>query len=870
MVVSCSKNHQTSLGEDNDENDNDPNHPQDEDNNNNNSTAAHDEMPALLDNEDSSAGGYSSGVIGDDTSDASTVSSNASVISESSDSVSQKSDQDSLSPPLEEVKIAKEVINETTDSVAQTRDQQESSPPPSPPLPDDTNGDIIAGDIIALNAVNIIDEEDGVEVVVDIDLSHHDSFVSESSESVSQKSDQESQTTQEENIINGDIAIALDAVHIIDREDSDQDADEDADDDISCNDSFVSESSESVSQKSDQESQPRELENIMNGDIAIALDAVNIDKEDSDEFVDDNISFTGSLISEITINDNFAQKIDQESQPPSTEEDNIMNGDIGLDAVKEDSDEESSHDSFVQFRKRRSSILTTPIDLDIKVPLPIDGMNANASDFVEMTSPVETVQEKESPARANSGGGFERRAPPARTKSGEGFAEPGRRRPPPRTKSGEGLGLGLGLGLGAGATDFAVTTSPGETIQKTGHEKEEFSGATMRKTVHQKDAALDRNKLRRAASSDMLGAMQRATRQEVPSRPRPGGHARRAPARSKSGDGFGIEIGGEGEQAAPRRRPPPRTKSGEGFQLGGEGGGFERRPPPRTKSGEGFDLPPVSATGRPARRTHVAKTKSGDESGSPPLQLGSAPLSGRRKSIQEGVDFQVPLRTDDDDNDMAGLIISAGGKSAQEGGDFKVPLRTNDNNGMAGFMMSPGGRTNKQKDAALDRNKLRRAASSDMLGAMQRATRQEAPSNPRPGGHARRAPARSKSGDGFGIEIGGEGGGEQQQTPSRRRPPPRTKSGEGFGIGGEVGGGEQQQQAPSRRRPPPRTKSGEGFGIGGEGGGGGEKDPPRRRPPPRTKSGEGFGLGGEGGGEQDPPRRRPPPRTKSGEGFAPV
>ena len=75
----------------------------------------------------------------------------------------------------------------------------------------------------------------------------------------------------------------------------------------------------------------------------------------------------------------------------------------------------------------------------------------------------------------------------------------------------------------------------------------------------------------------------------------------------------------------------------------------------------------------------------------------------------------------------------------------------------------------------------------------------------------RRAPARTKSGEGMTNST-------HSAASGRRRPPPRTKSGEG------IVKNDESNVSNHRRRPPPRTKSGNADGI-------------CRRPPPRTKSG---------------------------------
>jgi hypothetical protein len=322
-----------------------------------------------------------------------------------------------------------------------------------------------------------------------------------------------------------------------------------------------------------------------------------------------------------------------------------------------------------------------------------------------------------------------------------------------------------------------------------------------RRSSVQKDEALDRNSMRRQASSEMLQAMQTAAKsaseeeakaneeeakanEEAEFRRRPpprtksgdgmdsggGGPRRRPPPRSKSGDGFAVEPA---DSAEGRRRPPPRTKSGAGFPAENDAGP-RRRPPPRTKSGDGF-----GGVEAPARRRPPARTKSGD---------GFSAMPEGRESRQSR-----PAR---------------GAPAPEVSGDFVVALKDDeDEDGDA--MMSPRRRErradrekdkgkDKDKDAALERNSMRRQASSDMLGAMRQSARRTAPARAKSSAATfqRSAPARTKSSEVSGLsEL--TAGGDGNQKPERRRPPPRTKSGDGFGA----------PTAP-RRRPPPRTKSG--------------------------------------------------------------
>lgn len=285
-------------------------------------------------------------------------------------------------------------------------------------------------------------------------------------------------------------------------------------------------------------------------------------------------------------------------------------------------------------------------------------------------------------------------------------------------------------------------------------------GRLAKRSLQDKEDALERNSMRRQASNEMLAAMQAATRQEA-DETTPSGRQfeRRPPPRTKSGDGMGDESG-------PRRRPPPRTKSGE--MMNGNGDSDDRprrRPPPRTKSGDGMDAP--------TRRRPPPRTKSGD--GFNAGQTGMDRPARRRSSIEE---LGEPT----------------------ESGDFVVPLQgASDDDADMDVLISPSGRrrrTPKEREEAISRNAVRRQQSSDMLAAMRAATR-SAPARAKSSGAAlmRKAPPRTKSGDGL--------NGASDHRQPRRRPPPRTKSGDG--LQGE------SSSTPPRRRPPQRTKSGEAL-----------------------------------------------------------
>lgn len=295
-----------------------------------------------------------------------------------------------------------------------------------------------------------------------------------------------------------------------------------------------------------------------------------------------------------------------------------------------------------------------------------------------------------------------------------------------------------------------------------------------RRSVEERNEILERNSMRRQASNDMLAAMRAAamaSNTEDTEETSSGPPRRAPPARTKSGDGLnGSSLDAAEDENGTCRRPPPRTKSGDG--LGGGDAPPRRRAPARTKSGDGFA---TSGEVRPVRRE---------------------PSGPGNLTPEDSGDFVAPLRGDSDDDDE--------------------------------LLMSPSGRrrrTTRERDEALSRNAVRRQASSDMLRVMRDSAK-------------RAPPARAKS----------------SAATLQRRAPARTKSGDG------LEGGEAERPAP-RRRPPPRTKSGDAYQEGGEA----ERPAPRRRPPPRTKSGD--GLGADGGGA---PRRRAPARTKSGSVFAPT
>ena len=283
-----------------------------------------------------------------------------------------------------------------------------------------------------------------------------------------------------------------------------------------------------------------------------------------------------------------------------------------------------------------------------------------------------------------------------------------------------------------------------------------------RRSVEDRDMALEKNSLRRQASNNTLLAMRAATQAVSP---------------EESEDTANDNL--------PRRRPPPRTKSGgvfagavvaevegvEGEQDLNETGEQRRRPPPRTKSGEGM---PGAAL--PPRRRPPPRSKSG--------------------KAGEGLLTRDPLVSDTRGNERASFHMSLNVEGGYALGS--------DADGM--LMSPPGRRSRRDREQVLSLNAVKRQASNDQLRAMQDAARQvHAPGISRAKSSAavvqRRPPPRSMSGECFAPNIVVEG--EENAVPERRRrPPPRTKSGEGLQDG---------EGNATRRRPPPRTKSGGVF-----------------------------------------------------------
>lgn len=221
---------------------------------------------------------------------------------------------------------------------------------------------------------------------------------------------------------------------------------------------------------------------------------------------------------------------------------------------------------------------------------------------------------------------------------------------------------------------------------------------------------------------------------------RSGSFNRRAPVRTKSGEGM---TNSTHSAASGRRRPPARTKSGEGIVKNDEEGvsNHRRRPPPRTKSGNADGI----------RRRLPQRTKSGGT------------LRGGKKENgdgngEESIFYEEKLPEDDDSYD-----------------DSAVPTSP------AMRHKSAGHEDSEYREMALKRNSARRQRSSDTLGAMRDATRNMPSRSQSSAGISngrRRGPSRSKSGGIMGLrgssaeELASPG-----RKPLRRKAPPRTKSG---------------------------------------------------------------------------------------------
>jgi len=237
---------------------------------------------------------------------------------------------------------------------------------------------------------------------------------------------------------------------------------------------------------------------------------------------------------------------------------------------------------------------------------------------------------------------------------------------------------------------------------------------------------------------------------------RSGSFHRRAPVRTKSGEGLTTSTH---SAASGMRRPPPRTKSGEGIvKKGGNGeddvGGVSnhrRRPPPRTKSGNADGI-----LRRPPNRTKSGGTLRGgrkSENGSEENE--------EEEEEEESIYYEEKL-PDDDSFDESAVPTS--------------PARRH---------KSTGHEDSEYREMALKRNSARRQRSSDFLGAMRDATRNMPGRSQSALGIAngrRRGPSRSKS---SGVMPLNDGGGSDElscpgtpgRKPLRRKAPARTKSG---------------------------------------------------------------------------------------------
>lgn len=226
---------------------------------------------------------------------------------------------------------------------------------------------------------------------------------------------------------------------------------------------------------------------------------------------------------------------------------------------------------------------------------------------------------------------------------------------------------------------------------------------------------------------------------------RSGSFHRRAPGRTKSGEGLTASTH---SAASGRRRPPPRTKSGEGIvkkddDVGGVSN-HRRRPPPRTKSGNADGI----------RRRPPQRTKSGGT-----LRGGRKTDNGEdNEEEEESIYYEEKLPDDD---------------SFDESADPTSPIRRH---------KSTGHEDSEYREMALKRNSARRQKSSDFLGAMRDATR-NMPGRSQSGvgitNGRRRGPSRSKSSGVMPLNDSEEFScpGTPGRKPLRRKAPARTKSG---------------------------------------------------------------------------------------------
>ena len=257
-----------------------------------------------------------------------------------------------------------------------------------------------------------------------------------------------------------------------------------------------------------------------------------------------------------------------------------------------------------------------------------------------------------------------------------------------------------------------------------------------------------------------------------------GGFQRRAPARTKSGKGM----------ASASASTVTEEESGTTFPLSARSrsGNFSRRPPVRTKSREGVLIPgPPLAMADGGYRSPPQRTKSGAGY----AQFQSSRPTLRTNKSGDGLVLNVyTTSTDDDGNDD-----DYDGDDGNN--DYEMPLPSSyddDDDRVVGLPRSPGKfrsegpRDTEYREKALERNSARRQKSSDMLGAMRQATKnmpQRCRSNTGLLNGRRRAPGRSKSEspEGLGGNHGLGGSAPTHRRPERRKAPPRTKSGDGLG-----------------------------------------------------------------------------------------
>jgi len=236
------------------------------------------------------------------------------------------------------------------------------------------------------------------------------------------------------------------------------------------------------------------------------------------------------------------------------------------------------------------------------------------------------------------------------------------------------------------------------------------------------------------------------------------------------------------------RKAPPRTKSGEGITSSSQSntsGNFRRRPPMRTKSGEAGIAASDNTTNNSTattncddgnnggRRRPIRRTKSGEGEGGirrrPPQRTKSG---GTLRST----------RSEDSNKDDGSSNSNKGEEEDYEGREYEGVLPAYDDGGGDDDSFDGSEGTN-YRERALHRNAARRQKSSDMLGAMREATR-NIPSRSQSSvdgnlsNGRRRGAGRSKSSGVKNVTACFDGMvASPGRKPMRRQAPERTKSG---------------------------------------------------------------------------------------------